>query len=101
MLVPRLGRDLWPLLRNKEDATHRLGQALRHRAMPRDALLAESVDAVKPCGQSIHQAAGNLLARGGCLPCRIGAKTSEVYTKGVERWTLAADAMRTLEDMEW
>jgi hypothetical protein len=29
------------------------------------------------------------------------AKTSEVYIKGVERWTLAAGAMRTLEDMEW
>ena len=30
------------------------------------------------------------------------AKTSEVYAEGVEqRWTLAADAMRTLEDMEW
>jgi len=29
------------------------------------------------------------------------AKTSEVYTKGVERWKMAADAMRTLESMEW
>ena len=28
-------------------------------------------------------------------------KTSEVYTKGVERWKMAAYAMRTLETMEW
>jgi len=56
----------------------------------------------------VRKAAGHLLAQNGCSQHQImaihghtEAKTSEVYTKGVERWTLAADAMRTLEDMEW
>jgi hypothetical protein len=29
------------------------------------------------------------------------AKTTEIYTKGVERWKLTADALRRLEGMEW
>lgn len=29
------------------------------------------------------------------------AKTTEVDTKGVERWKMAAGAMRTSEAMEW
>ena len=56
----------------------------------------------------IRKAAGNLLAQAGCTQYQImsihghtQAKTSEVYTKGVERWKLASDAMRTLETMEW
>ena len=56
----------------------------------------------------VRKAAGHLLAQNGCSQHPImaihghtEAKTSEVYTKGFERWTLAADAMRTLEDMEW
>jgi hypothetical protein len=28
-------------------------------------------------------------------------KPAEIYTKGVERWKMAVDAMRTLEAMEW
>lgn len=56
----------------------------------------------------IRKAAGHLLAQEGCSQYQImsihghtRAKTSEVYTKGVERWKMAADAMRTLESMEW
>jgi len=56
----------------------------------------------------IRKAAGHLLAQAGCTQYQImsihghtQAKTSEVYTKGVERWRMAADAMRTLEAMEW
>lgn len=56
----------------------------------------------------IRKAAGNLLAQNGCSQHEImaihghtEAKTSEIYTRGAERWTLAANAMRTLEDMEW
>ena len=56
----------------------------------------------------VRKAAGHLLAQNGCSQHQImaihghtEAKTIEVYTKGVERWTLAADAMRTLEEMEW
>jgi len=56
----------------------------------------------------IRKAAGNLLAQNGCSQHEImaihghtEAKTSEIYTRGVERWKLAGNAMRTLEDMEW
>ena len=56
----------------------------------------------------IRKAAGHLLAQEGCSQYQImsihghtQAKTSEVYTKGVERWKMAADAMQTLEAMEW
>ena len=56
----------------------------------------------------IRKAAGNLLAEEGCTQYQImsvhghtQAKTSEVYTKGVERWKLAAEAMRVLEAMDW
>ena len=56
----------------------------------------------------IRKAAGHLLAQQGCsqyqIMCIHGhtqAKTSEVYTRGVERWKLAADAMRTLESIDW
>lgn len=56
----------------------------------------------------IRKAAGHLLAQEGCTQYQImsihghtEAKTSEIYTKGVERWRLAVDAMRTLEAMEW
>lgn len=56
----------------------------------------------------IRKAAGHLLALEGCSQYQImsihghtQAKTSEIYTEGVERWRLAADAMRTLESMEW
>jgi integrase len=56
----------------------------------------------------IRKAAGHLLAQEGCSQYQImsihghtQAKTSEVYTKGVERWKMAVDAMQTLEAMEW
>lgn len=56
----------------------------------------------------IRKAAGHLLAQEGCSQYQImtvhghtQAKTSEVYTKGVERWKLARDAMAALETMEW
>lgn len=56
----------------------------------------------------IRKAAGHLLAQEGCSQYQImtvhghtQAKTSEVYTKGVERWRLAKDAMVALEAMEW
>lgn len=56
----------------------------------------------------IRKAAGHLLAQEGCSQYQImtvhghtQAKTSEVYTKGVERWKLARDAMSALEAMEW
>lgn len=56
----------------------------------------------------IRKAAGHLLAQEGCSQYQImaihghtQAKTSEIYTKGIERWKLAVDAMRTLEGMEW
>lgn len=56
----------------------------------------------------IRKAAGHLLAQEGCSQYQImtvhghtQAKTSEVYTKGVERWRLARDAMSALEAMEW
>jgi len=56
----------------------------------------------------IRKATGHLLAHEGCTQYQImtihghtQAKTSEVYTKGMERWRLAADAMRKLERMDW
>lgn len=56
----------------------------------------------------IRKAAGHLLAQEGCSQYQImtihghtQAKTSEVYTKGVERWRLAKDAMAALEGMDW
>jgi len=36
-----------------------------------------------------------------CVHGHTQAQTSEVYTKGVERWNLAAGAMRRLEKMDW
>jgi integrase len=56
----------------------------------------------------IRKAAGHLLAQEGCSQYQImtihghtQAQTSEVYTKGVERWRLAKDAMANLQGMEW
>lgn len=56
----------------------------------------------------IRKAAGHLLAQEGCSQYQImtvhghtQAQTSEVYTKGVERWRLARDAMAALEAMDW
>ena len=56
----------------------------------------------------IRKAAGHLLAQEGCTQYQImsihghtQAKTSEIYTKGVERWKMAVDAMLTLEAMDW
>lgn len=56
----------------------------------------------------IRKAAGHLLAQEGCSQYQImaihghtQAKTSEIYTKGVERWRMAADAMKRLEGMDW
>lgn len=56
----------------------------------------------------IRKAAGHLLAQEGCSQYQImtvhghtQAKTSEVYTKGVERWRLARDAMSAMEAMDW
>ncbi|MDP1669812.1 hypothetical protein [Phaeovulum sp.] len=56
----------------------------------------------------IRKAAGELLALQGASQYHImavhghsSAKTSEVYTKGVERDRLAEQAMRMLEGMEW
>lgn len=56
----------------------------------------------------IRKAAGHLLAQEGCSQYQImsihghtQAQTSEIYTKGVERWRMAAEAMKRLENMEW
>lgn len=56
----------------------------------------------------IRKAAGHLLAQHGCSQYQImtihghtQAKTSEVYTRGVERWGMAKDAMNRLEGMDW
>lgn len=56
----------------------------------------------------IRKAAGHLLAQEGCTQYQImcihghtEAKTSEVYTKGIERWKMAADAMQTFRKIEW
>ncbi len=55
----------------------------------------------------IRKAAGHLLAQEGCTQYQImtvhghtQAKTSEGYTKGVERWRLARDAMASLEAID-
>lgn len=55
----------------------------------------------------IRKAAGHLLAEAGCSQYQImaihghtQARTSEVYTRGVERWTLAADAMKALASLD-
>lgn len=62
-------------------------------------------------GRSAHgvrKAAGHLLAQEGCSQYQImtihghtQAQTSEIYTKGVERWKMAQAAMAALEGMEW
>ncbi|WP_319499289.1 tyrosine-type recombinase/integrase [uncultured Cohaesibacter sp.] len=56
----------------------------------------------------IRKATGHLLAKAGCTQYQImaiqghtQAKTSEVYTKGVERRRLAADAMDNLRTLDW
>ncbi|KZK99185.1 tyrosine-type recombinase/integrase [Pseudovibrio sp. Ad26] len=56
----------------------------------------------------IRKAAGHLLALEGCSQYQImaihghaEARTSEVYTEGVERWNLARSAMETLKGLEW
>lgn len=56
----------------------------------------------------IRKAAGHLLAQEGCSQYQImtvhghtQAKTSEVYTRGAERWRLARDAMAAMEAMDW
>lgn len=56
----------------------------------------------------IRKAAGHLLAQEGCSQYQImtihghtQAQTSEIYTKGIERWQMAADAMKKLERMDW
>lgn len=56
----------------------------------------------------IRKAAGHLLAQEGCSQYQImaihghtQAKTSEVYTKGVERWKMTVDAMGTFEAIDW
>ncbi|WP_051142371.1 tyrosine-type recombinase/integrase [Paracoccus zeaxanthinifaciens] len=56
----------------------------------------------------IRKAAGHLLAQDGCSQYQImtvhghtQAKTSEIYTKGVERWRMARDAMAALEALDW
>nr|WP_319513722.1 tyrosine-type recombinase/integrase [uncultured Cohaesibacter sp.] len=56
----------------------------------------------------IRKAVGHLLAHHGCTQYQImaiqghtQAKTSEVYTKGVERWQLAIAAMDKLKTLEW
>ncbi|MBU2963365.1 tyrosine-type recombinase/integrase [Citreicella sp. C3M06] len=62
-------------------------------------------------GRSAHgvrKAAGHLLAQEGCSQYQImtihghtQAQTSEIYTKGVERWKMARAAMAALEEMDW
>ncbi len=56
----------------------------------------------------IRKAAGELLAEAGCSQHEImaihghtKASTSEIYTKGVSRRVLAAEAMSKLKDLEW
>lgn len=56
----------------------------------------------------IRKSAGHLLAEAGCSQYHImvihghtQAKTSEIYTKGVERRRLARDAMAAMERIEW
>ena len=56
----------------------------------------------------VRKAVGHLLAEAECTQYQImtihghtQAKTSEVYTKGVERWGLAKDATRTIRGLKW
>lgn len=56
----------------------------------------------------VRKATGHLLASLGCTQYEImsihghtEAGTSEIYTKGVERWNLALSAMDKLRTMEW
>jgi len=56
----------------------------------------------------IRKAAGHLLAQQGYSQYQImtihghtQAQTSEIYTKGVERWKMANEAMMRLEGMDW
>lgn len=56
----------------------------------------------------IRKAAGHLLAHEGCSQYQImavhghkDARTSEVYTRGVERWRLAQQAMEQMVDINW
>jgi integrase len=56
----------------------------------------------------IRKAAGELLAEAGCSQHEImaihghtNARTSEIYTKGVNRRALAHEAMKKLKHMEW
>lgn len=56
----------------------------------------------------VRKGAGSILAHMGCSQYQImsvhghsEAKTSEKYTKGVERYRLASDAIDQLKDMEW
>ncbi|WP_232617730.1 tyrosine-type recombinase/integrase [Pseudooceanicola antarcticus] len=68
-------------------------------------------DAAGLQGRSAHgvrKAAGHLLAQEGCSQYQImtihghtQAQTSEIYTRGVDRWKMARDAMTSLEGMEW
>ncbi|WP_010142089.1 tyrosine-type recombinase/integrase [Oceanicola sp. S124] len=68
-------------------------------------------DAAGLQGRSAHgvrKAAGHLLAQEGCSQYQImtihghtQAQTSEIYTRGVDRWKMAKDAMTSLEGMEW
>ena len=55
-----------------------------------------------------RKAAGHLLAQEGCSQYQImsihghtQAQTSEIYTKGVERWRMTAETMKRLEGMDW
>lgn len=56
----------------------------------------------------IRKAAGHLLAQEGCSQYQImaihghtEAATSEIYTKGANRWDLATEAMKKMEKIEW
>ncbi|WP_107495571.1 site-specific integrase [Thalassobius sp. I31.1] len=56
----------------------------------------------------IRKAAAHLLAQEGCTQYQImsihghtQAQTSEIYTKGVERWRMASEAMQRLEGLDW
>lgn len=62
----------------------------------------------KRVSHGVRKAVGHLLAQHDCtqyhLMCVHGhreSRTSEIYTKGVERSKLAAEAMKKLERMEW
>lgn len=56
----------------------------------------------------IRKAGGHILAEGGCSQYMImsiqghaEARTSEVYTAGVERWNLAVEGMKVIGNVEW